>query len=138
MRVVVVETDTHGRSGVGQIIERTGAPSREASCEVFSGPVTKAAHPDGQEDFVDLSPGAGAAKWRIYDLPPNLVYEMHHTDTVDFDVVVEGSMTLVLDRDEVILQPGDGVLLAGDRHSRRAGSRGCRMLFALPGTPETP
>lgn len=102
------------------------------------GPVTKAAHPDGQEDFVDLSPGAGAAKWRIYDLPSNLVYEMHHTDTVDFDVVADGSMTLVLDRDEVIPQPGDGVLLAGDRHSRRAGSRGCRILFALLGTPETP
>lgn len=70
MRVVVVETDAQGRSGVGQIIERTGAPTEETSHGIFSGQVVKAAHPNGQDGFVDLSPGAGAAMWRVYDLPP--------------------------------------------------------------------
>lgn len=76
--------------------------------------------------------------WRVYDLPPDLVYEMHHTDTVDFDVVVGGLMTSVLDRDEIVLHPGDGVLLRGDRHSWRAGREGCRMLFALLGAADEP
>lgn len=63
---------------------------------------------------------------------------MHHTDTVDFDVVVGGLMTSVLDRDEIVLHPGDGVLLRGDRHSWRAGREGCRMLFALLGAADEP
>jgi mannose-6-phosphate isomerase-like protein (cupin superfamily) len=134
MRVVVVETDAAGRSGVGRIVERTGPTDEEAADSVFSGPVATTAPGGDAEGFLDLSPGPGAAMWRIYELPPGLVYEMHHTDTVDFDVLVDGSMTLVLDRDEVDLAPGDGVLLRGDRHSWRAGNEGARMLFALLGS----
>jgi hypothetical protein len=134
MRVVVVETDVDGSSCVGRVIERAGPIDAEAAHEIFSGPVATTSLPDRASGFLDLSPGPGAAMWRIYELPPGLVYEMHHTDTVDFDVLVDGSMTLVLDREEVELAPGDGVLLNGDRHSWRAGDNGCRMLFALLGS----
>jgi hypothetical protein len=134
MRVVVVETDPEGRSGVGRVVERTGPITEEAAHRIFSGPVATTAPAQDTEGFLDLSPGAGAAMWRIYELPPHLVYEMHHTDTVDFDVLVDGSMTLVLDRGEVELAPGDGVLLNGDRHGWRAGGEGARMLFALLGS----
>lgn len=137
MRVVVVETDGEGRSGVGRIIERTGPVSAEAAHRIFSGSVSTTAPPGDPAGLLDISPGAGAAMWRIYELPEGLVYDMHQTDTVDFDVLVEGTITLVLDRDEVELAPGDGVLLRGDRHGWRAGTQGCRMLFALLGSGET-
>jgi len=137
MRVLVVETGVDGRSGVSQIIERTGPVREEAAHEIFSGRVSTTAPPDDVAGFLDLSPGAEAAMWRIYELPPGLVYDMHHTDTVDFDVLVDGEMTLVLDCDEIELAPGDGVLLRGDRHGWRAGNEGCRMLFALLGSSET-
>jgi hypothetical protein len=88
--------------------------------------------------FLDISPGTGAAIWDIYEFSEGLVYDMHHTDTVDFDVLVDGGMTLVPDRDELELTPGDGVLLRGDRHGWRAGMQGCRMLFTLLGSSETP
>jgi len=138
MRVVVVETGVDGRSRVSQIIDRTGPVSEEAAHEIFSGRVSTTAQPDDVAGFLDLSPGAEAAMWRIYELPPGLVYDMHHTDTVDFDVLVDGEMTLVLDCDEIELAPGDGVLLRGDRHGWRAGTEGCRMLFALLGSSKDP
>ncbi len=133
MRVVIVESDADGRSGVGQIIERSGPMTEETANKIFSGPVARTAHPDRQEGFLDISPGVGAAIWRIYEFSPGLVFDMHHTETVDFDVLVDGSMTLLLDHDEVGLAPGDGVLLRGDRHGWRAGVEGCRVLFALFG-----
>lgn len=133
MRVVVVETDADGRSGVGRVVEREGPIHDEGAHLIFSGPVVATGPQTGTRGFLDLSPGPGAAMWRIYEFPPGLAYDMHHTDTVDFDVVVDGAMTLVLDRDEIELCPGDAVHLAGDRHGWRAGTEGCRMLVALLG-----
>src|SRR5688572_22481507 len=101
MRVVVVETDVDGRSGASQVIERTGPVSEEAAQEIFSGRVSTTAQPADAAGFLDLSPGAEAAMWRIYEFSPGLAYDMHHTDTVDFDVLVDGEMTLVLDREEI-------------------------------------
>lgn len=129
----MVCTDSQGRSGVSTAIERAGVPEAEAVHEIFAGHLMRTAPPGVPHEFLDISPGAGAALWRIFEFPPGLTYDMHHTDTVDFDVVIEGSMSLELDRDTVELGPGDAVLLRGDRHAWRAGPDGCRMLIALLG-----
>ena len=57
---------------------------------------------------------------------------MHRTETVDYGVVIEGELTLVLDRGEVQLQPGSVVVQRGTNHAwaNRSG-RPCRMLFVL-------
>jgi len=57
---------------------------------------------------------------------------MHRTESVDYGVVIEGEMTLVLDDSEVPLRPGCVVVQRGTNHAwaNRSG-RPCRMLFVL-------
>jgi quercetin dioxygenase-like cupin family protein len=138
VRVVLVDSDGDGLSHVGSVIERTGAPAVEDLHEIFNGPLRFTMPKGCEEEFLDMSPGFGAAMWRVFEFSPGLVYDMHQTATLDFDVVIDGSITLGLDRQEVLLGPGDGVLLRGDRHSWRAGAQGCRMLIALIGAENSP
>jgi len=57
---------------------------------------------------------------------------MHRTESVDYGIVVDGEMTLVLDDGEVLLKPGSVVVQRGTNHAwaNRSG-RPCRMLFVL-------
>ncbi len=57
---------------------------------------------------------------------------MHRTESVDYGVVIEGELTLVLDDSEVALKPGSVVVQRGTNHAwaNRSG-RVCRMLFVL-------
>ena len=57
---------------------------------------------------------------------------MHRTESVDYGVVIEGEMTLVLDQGEVLLKPGSVVVQRGTNHAwaNRSG-KPCRMLFVL-------
>jgi mannose-6-phosphate isomerase-like protein (cupin superfamily) len=57
---------------------------------------------------------------------------MHRTESVDYGLVIEGEMTLVLDDSEVPLKPGSVVVQRGTNHAwaNRSG-RPCRMLFVL-------
>jgi len=55
---------------------------------------------------------------------------MHRTEALDYGIVIEGEMTLVLDDAEVVLTPGSVVIQRGTNHAwaNRSG-RTCRMLF---------
>ena len=57
---------------------------------------------------------------------------MHRTESIDYGVVIEGEMTLILDDTEVALAPGSVVIQRGTDHAwaNRSG-RPCRMLFVL-------
>ncbi len=57
---------------------------------------------------------------------------MHRTESVDYGVVIEGEVTLVLDDSEVALKPGSVVIQRGTNHAwaNRSG-KPCRMLFML-------
>ncbi|MDM0059105.1 cupin domain-containing protein [Variovorax fucosicus] len=57
---------------------------------------------------------------------------MHRTESVDYGVVIEGEVTLVLDQGEVQLSAGSVVVQRGTNHAwaNRSG-RPCRMLFVL-------
>lgn len=57
---------------------------------------------------------------------------MHRTESVDYGVVIEGEMTLVLDEGEVLLKKGSVVVQRGTNHAwaNRSG-KVCRMLFIL-------
>lgn len=57
---------------------------------------------------------------------------MHRTESVDYGVVIEGELTLVLDDSEVLLKPGSVVVQRGTNHAwaNRSG-KPCRMLFVL-------
>jgi mannose-6-phosphate isomerase-like protein (cupin superfamily) len=57
---------------------------------------------------------------------------MHRTETVDYGVVIEGELTLILDDSEVDLKVGSVVIQRGTNHAwaNRSG-KPCRMLFVL-------
>jgi mannose-6-phosphate isomerase-like protein (cupin superfamily) len=114
------------------------------------GPLTLPPPPGGTRlRFVDIPPDTedflktGAAKMgqafsEIGDKHASTVREdsphplMHRTQSVDYGVVIEGEMTLVLDRGEALLRPGSVVIQRGTNHAwaNRSGKM-CRMLFVL-------
>ncbi|MRW89778.1 cupin domain-containing protein [Duganella sp. FT80W] len=57
---------------------------------------------------------------------------MHRTESIDYGIVLDGEMTLVLDDSEQLLHVGDIVIQRGTNHAwaNRSG-RMCRMLFVL-------
>lgn len=57
---------------------------------------------------------------------------MHRTKTVDYGIVLEGEITLIVDRGESLLRAGDIVVQNGTNHawSNRSGQI-CRMAFVL-------
>lgn len=57
---------------------------------------------------------------------------MHRTESVDYGIVIEGEMTLVLDTSDVLLKAGSVVVQRGTNHAwaNRSG-KPCRMLYVL-------
>jgi mannose-6-phosphate isomerase-like protein (cupin superfamily) len=57
---------------------------------------------------------------------------MHRTATVDYGIVLEGEMTLVVDQGEVTIKTGDIIIQRGTNHAwaNRSG-KSCRMAFIL-------
>ena len=57
---------------------------------------------------------------------------MHRTESVDYALVLEGEITLVLDQEEVLMRAGDFLVERGTNHAwaNRSGQP-CRMLFVL-------
>jgi len=55
---------------------------------------------------------------------------MHRSEAVDYGVVIEGEMTLVLDDTEVRLTPGSVVVQRGTNHAwANRSDKPCRMLY---------
>ncbi len=57
---------------------------------------------------------------------------MHRTETLDYGIVLDGELTLILDDDERTIRAGDIVIQRGTNHAwaNRSGSH-CRIAFIL-------
>lgn len=95
--------------------------------------------PPDTEDFLKSGAGRmGDAFEQIGDKAASTVKEssphplMHRTESIDYGIVIEGEMTLVLDDGEALLKPGSVVVQRGTNHAwaNRSGKM-CRMLFVL-------
>ncbi|MDQ1199086.1 cupin domain-containing protein [Agrobacterium sp. SORGH_AS 787] len=94
--------------------------------------------PDTEEFLAHGAAKVGAAFSEIGDRDASTVTEasphplMHRTQSIDYGVVIEGEMTLVLDQGETHLKPGSVVIQRGTNHAwaNRSGRSG-RMLFVL-------
>lgn len=79
----------------------------------------------GADAFADM----GAADNHIADARHPY---MHRTDTVDFAIVLEGSITMILDHEDVALDAGDIVIQRGTNHAwSNRGTTPCRIAFVL-------
>jgi len=57
---------------------------------------------------------------------------MHRTQTIDYGIVLEGELTLVVDRGETTIHAGDIVIQRGTNHAwANRSSRNCRVAFVL-------
>jgi mannose-6-phosphate isomerase-like protein (cupin superfamily) len=69
------------------------------------------------------------------DAAPTTSAVMHYSDLVAMFIVVAGSTTMVLDRDERELFPGDCVVMNGVDHAMVVGPEGSTLITASIGTP---
>jgi len=76
---------------------------------------------------LDLGVSPGAMDWKVIDYAPGMEFSMHHTDTVDFDIVLPGSVELILDDGGHPLAAGHSMVVTGVDHAWRAGPKGCRL-----------
>jgi mannose-6-phosphate isomerase-like protein (cupin superfamily) len=57
---------------------------------------------------------------------------MHRTESVDFGILIDGELTLILDDSELQLKPGDIVVQRGTNHAwSNRGDKPCRIAFVL-------
>jgi uncharacterized cupin superfamily protein len=57
---------------------------------------------------------------------------MHCTESIDYAVVLEGELTLILDDEDVVLKAGDVVVQRGTNHSwANRSDKICRVLYVL-------
>lgn len=94
--------------------------------------------PEGEE-IRKLTSADAAAKFKsMGDEHASTAHEtaphplMHKTKTVDYGIVLEGEVTLILDQEQTIIQAGDIVIQNGTNHAwaNRSGKI-CRMAFIL-------
>jgi quercetin dioxygenase-like cupin family protein len=64
-----------------------------------------------------LEPFPNGLVCRALEIPPGAGFPMHHTDTLDCLTCVRGEIYLVTDTDEVLMQPGDTVIVRGVNHA---------------------
>jgi quercetin dioxygenase-like cupin family protein len=91
--------------------------------------------PAGAAELIDQFLAPGVVRWMIVEFGPGADTPMHHTDTLDLQTVLQGSVDLLLDDGAHRLGTGDMAVIAGVDHAWRAGPDGARMNSVLIGTP---
>ena len=138
VRRLITGTDDSGRSCVVEetplVLEATSG--RHRSARVYATDTTPPpARPPGRGSFADIGVAPGLARWFVDQFEPDVEFPMHHTDTIDFDVVLAGSLEIGLDDGRHLLEPGDCVVVTGVGHSWKAGPDGCVLSVTVIGTP---
>jgi quercetin dioxygenase-like cupin family protein len=147
-RRIVTGHDADGRSVVVsdgdvpqyRILEREGAAFFEVwSTEEMPVPIDPAEASEPTERALRVPPEPHGTKVRINEFQPGHVLAdgrqtpMHRTQTVDYGIVLDGEMVLMLDGGgEVQLGPGDVVVQRGTGHAwANRSDRVARMAFIL-------
>jgi len=89
---------------------------------------------------IGIPPPALGSIFRVVDFPPagpNPDPMMHRTESVDYGIVLEGEIDMVLDDSEVRLKAGDVLVQQGTVHGWiNRGKINCRVAFVLIGAKE--
>lgn len=74
----------------------------------------------------------GAAQASSHSKPGSRHAFMHRTETIDYGIVLEGELTLIMDVGETIVRAGDIVIQRGTNHGwANRSNRHCRVAFIL-------
>jgi quercetin dioxygenase-like cupin family protein len=138
-RRVVTGHDASGRGVVlsdGPPPHVRDVPDGATFVEVWStsstpAPIT-AAEPEPAAPGGELGPPVGGTLVRMVVMPPGTRSPMHRTETIDYGIVLKGSVALVLDGTERTLGPGDVVIQRGTDHAwENRGEAEARVVFVL-------
>ena len=132
----------HDASGVsvftsdGQVAVTRNSPDGAYFYEIWSTDATPApiaaTEPDPTLTALTVPPPPHGTKIRINEFPPGAVSPVHRTQTVDYGIVLEGEVVLVLDADETTLRAGDVAVQRGTSHRwENRTDRSARMAFIL-------
>lgn len=138
MRTFITGFDAEGRSCVVSRDELSLdqlAPGFAMAIPYATATTPPPARAGGSAPLIDQGIAPGLVRWMVVDLGADSETPMHHTDTLDLQTVLSGSVELVLDDGAHRLEAGDLVVLAGVDHAWRAGPDGARLSAVLIGTP---
>ena len=132
----------HAPDGRSVIVEDGPVPSSRTVAngatfhEIWStgaAPVSVAAvEPDPTRGPTRVPPPPGGSVIRRVDFAPGARSPMHRTESVDYGIVLEGEIHLVLDGETAALRPGDVVVQRGTDHAwENRGGEPAQMLFIL-------
>ena len=101
------------------------------STEAMPAPIG-AAEPDPTVGALTVPPTPNGTKIRINEFPPGVVSPTHRTQSVDYGIVLDGEVVLVLDDSSTVLRAGDVVVQRGTSHRwENRTDRTARMAFIL-------
>jgi quercetin dioxygenase-like cupin family protein len=108
-----------GGAGPGGGAPGGAGPSGAAALDPAGGPPRVAPAPNGTTLLIN-------------EMPPGASSPMHRTQTVDYGIVLDGELVLVLDDSETVLRAGDVVVQRGTSHrwENRSGAP-ARVAFIL-------
>jgi quercetin dioxygenase-like cupin family protein len=112
----------HDRQMFAEIWNTAGAPAS----------ITADERHEPNDRALQLAPPANGTIIRTVDMPPGHRSAMHRTQTIDYGIVLQGQVYLVLDDSETLLQPGDIVVQRGTNHAwDNRSDAPARMVFIL-------
>ena len=118
------------QDGVGfyEIWNTEGAPA----------PISRVEPNEPTERTIHVPPPPLGTKIRINEFFPGFINELgnqspiHRTQSIDYGIVLEGEIYLVLDDSEVLLKAGDVVVQRGTDHAwANRSDKVCRVAFIL-------
>jgi mannose-6-phosphate isomerase-like protein (cupin superfamily) len=146
-RRVVTGHDEHGTSvvvsdGPVPVVRRLpddGAAFFEVwGTSAMPAPILPVEPSDPTEGQLRVPPVANGTKIRVNEFQPGFLDErglqspVHRTESIDYGIVLEGEMVLILDDSEVQLRAGDIVVQRGTDHAwANRGDTVARMAFIL-------
>ncbi len=91
---------------------------------------------DGGARILGTAPPPEGTRFMFSELQPGQIGDgwphMHHTDTIDYKVIISGEVTMYLDDSKVTLKAGDIVISRGTNHAWvNEGAIPCRSVTVL-------
>ena len=81
---------------------------------------------------IGIPPPERGSIFRVVDFPPGAKGEMHRTRSIDYAVVIEGEIDMLLPDGEVHLRSGDVLVQQATDHAwENRGKANCRIAFIL-------
>lgn len=137
MRLLITGTDPDGKSCITSdthVEINSLAPGFAMGIPYATESSPPPPRPPGSAELIDQFIPPGHVRWMVVDYGPHSETPLHHTDTLDLETIISGSIDLVLGDGVHQLEAGDMVVMTGVDHAWKAGPDGCRVNAVLIGT----